>query len=211
MIDLLSIPISPNDHAIAEQIAIRGDLALSDAETSADAEQIREHASLIAKVAEMRDLPQVRYEATLLVTLCERAIVTMNPPIPPSERSHSSGAEYKKLGISRSTMSQMRAVHNKLTSAEFDDVVTDARNLEKLITREYLKSVLKKKLSNKKPKESIQTCEIDFCSETPVVWKRGRHVGLCFHHFMQDENDERLGDQVYATAAVLREAMRQHR
>ena len=210
--------------------------ALDRAENDVEREQVRRAAAGAEAAARSMDLPAVETEAACLVRSAEREIVNANPPIPPGERRRAEMPSYRRAGIPRALMSQLRALHRQLTDWEFSEALTEARSTRTPPTRRYLTRYarsLRQPDGEDLPPETEpppasdpdvpdETGDEDeppadgglamrcfYCDAPPVFWDANhpRHVGQCFKHFMSDVG---LTDFVAGYAKPLREAIEEY-
>ena len=112
--------------------------ALDRAETDVEREQVRRAAAGAEAAARAMNLPAVETEAACLIRASEREIVNANPPIPPGERRNAEMPSYRRAGIPRALMSQLRALHRQLSDWEFSEALGEARSTRTPPTRRYL-------------------------------------------------------------------------
>ena len=115
----------------------RAHTALARASTDFERLTIRDQARAYQAAAEILNRRDIQVQASVLVQRAERAISKANPPLPDGRPGHSVPLED---AMSRSTLRNMRAVHSKLTDAQFEARTVQAIETETPLTRESLKA-----------------------------------------------------------------------
>ena len=115
----------------------RATRALADATTDFERIRIRDHAKAIEAAAAVLQRKDIQTLASHLITDAERAIGEVNPPMP-SGYSEERSSVVLDDAIPRTTIRDIRAVHSKLTDAEYE--AEKAKSLETVtpITRKQL-------------------------------------------------------------------------
>ena len=131
------MPKSTTSLTIPSQLD-RAHTALARASTDFERLTIRDQAKAYQAAAEILNRRDIQVQASVLVQRAERAIAKANPPLPrggPPDRGKqvSPGGTIAKLR-------DMRAVHSKLTDAQFEARTVQAIELEAPLTRQSLKA-----------------------------------------------------------------------
>ena len=123
----------------------RAHVALAQASTDFERITIRDQAKAVEAAAAILNRRDIQTQASVLVQRAERAISKANPPIPPAE-SGAMGGRGKKGSSPRldplpgQTLTDIRAVHSKLTDDQFEARTVQALEDETPLTRQSLKA-----------------------------------------------------------------------
>ena len=148
----------PKVPAVIEQPSIpspslaveRARMELSAARDNHTRLMVRDQAQAAREAARILGLSEVQVEAAEVVALAERSLAKANPPTPPDRRSP--GRQGNTVtpdndipdGISKGNLRQIRQAHDNLSDEQFEQVVAEAREKGKPLTRAALKRAAKK-------------------------------------------------------------------
>ena len=165
----------PKVPAVIEQPSIpspslaveRARMELSAARDNHTRLMVRDQAQAAREAARILGLSEVQVEAAEIVALAERSIAKANPPHP--EGRPPKGKEktvFPENGLSQGTVRTIRAAHSGLSDEQFEQVVAQAREKGKPLTRATLKRVAKKLNATgegeaQKPKEPTRAQKLE--------------------------------------------------